>query len=125
MAINEPGGLSACEPADPRYGTRARRVRAKRRLGALVTEHVSPPLPPPIPDFWLPGAPEPIDFAWPELRRALRAAARQGPEPYEEELRRLAERAGWTLFTFAAECFGADQLALTALAIRYRLGLTE
>ncbi len=126
MALDDTGTPArAREPTDPRYGTRARRLRARRRLGELIALDVSPPLPPPARDLWLPGAVVPLDYAWPHLRRALRASSQQELEAYEHALLAVAEGAGWRLQHVPAEWLTSEKFALTALTVRSHLGLTK
>ncbi len=126
MALGDAGAPArAREPTDPRYGTRARRVRARERLGELIDLDVSPPLARPVQDFWLPGAAFPLDYAWPQLRRALRASSREELEACERALLAAAERVGWHLQHVPAEWLMSERLALTALSVRSYLGLSE
>ena len=126
MALDDAGAPArAREPTDPRYGTRARRVRARRRLGELIALDISPPLTSPVRDLWLPGAPFPLDYAWPQLRRALRASSREELEACEHALLAVVELAGWRLQHVPAEWLTSERLALTALAVRSHLGLTK
>jgi hypothetical protein len=100
-------------------------VRARRRLGELIALEVSPPLAPPVQDLWLPGAAFPLDYAWPQLRRALRASSHEELEACERALLTAAERVGWHLQHVSAEWLMSERLSLAALTVRSYLSLSE